>query len=529
MVELPPPEPGTYRLYDRLLGPLPAGSYHIDIEQTLGHGGHTGTAKKYFDVTGPRWSLEPSDVHAVYPPENEQNATTECYVPFITLQRRTLPWERSLFVGNETPETCLNNPEWGDNDARKYPWVSLLLFTEDELTEGGKLCIFKGEDGIKLGASTNISDGTQEDGIFQHWSETERRDFGITAEMDQLRVDAIKLPLYHLHTFGPTWEDNFLLSHARQVNPLDKEKCGTDEDGWFSIVMSNRVLKPDTTYHACLVSLEGRLKDKLLVGMNSNYGQWCTDPKLVLLHHWTFKSSQIAGDFQTRVESLKVRIRSSNEAEFSDGDLIPLSAFNSASSDIEIEPLLLGTESTPGMTANSFLSTEMVRNDGITEDVLYRGPLIAYPENHYPKPEAYPVSDAAMALAQELGMWDISHASAFELGRLLSLSDARFTKAMKNWVASDIKMKLREERDAKIASRGLDRTSLQSNLEEMQNLNKVRAVASPFFSEEPMEAEATLDPNIDLGTLPSTGDETDSDESLIETYEQKNTGGEGNE
>jgi hypothetical protein len=100
---------------------------------------------------------------------------------------------------------------------------------------------------------------------------------------------------------------------------------------------------------------------------------------------------------------------------------------------------------------------------------------------------------------------------------------------MKNWVASDIKMKLREERDAKIASRGLDRTSLQSNLEEMQNLNKVRAVASPFFSEESIEAEATMDPRIDMGALPSNDDESNTDESLIETYEQKNTGGEGNE
>ena len=48
------------------------------------------------------------------------------------------------------------------------------------------------------------------------------------------------------------------------MNPQDKEQCGSDEDGWFSIVMSNRVLKPDQTYHACLVSLEGRLSENIL-------------------------------------------------------------------------------------------------------------------------------------------------------------------------------------------------------------------------------------------------------------------------
>ena len=54
-----------------------------------------------------------------------------------------------------------------------------------------------------------------------------------------------------------------LLAHGLQVNPKNKELCGTDEDGLFSVVMANRLAsKADTKYHACLVSYEG-LFDKL--------------------------------------------------------------------------------------------------------------------------------------------------------------------------------------------------------------------------------------------------------------------------
>ena len=102
----PPPPVGEYRLFDRVLGPLPAGNYKIEIEQ--GFDSEQGSVSKFFDVTGPRWGLEATEVHAVFPPRNEQNATTDSYVPFITLQRRSLPWERLLLLNGETPQISVH-------------------------------------------------------------------------------------------------------------------------------------------------------------------------------------------------------------------------------------------------------------------------------------------------------------------------------------------------------------------------------------------------------------------------------------
>ena len=303
------------------------------------------------------------------------------------------------------------------------------------------------------------------------------------------------------------------------MNPQDKEQCGSDEDGWFSIVMSNRVLKPDQTYHACLVSLEGRLSENILPtnpAIEMKVSKAKVDPKyttamlmanvglpsfvkkpggkgakevekeirsptasqsftnLILLHHWSFNSSQTNGDFQARMESLNVRIESSTRNGIGSGDIIPLSDVDSQRD--TIEPMLLGTDSVPGMTANSYLSTEMHGSDGLSEDVLYRGPLVAFSEQRDVKEHPYANSDAAMAIISELAIWDISHASAFELGRLLALGDGKFMKAMKSWIANDIRQEQRKEVENKIEEKGFSLSFLNQGLKSIKEESSIRMV-----------------------------------------------------
>ena len=75
-----------------------------------------------------------------------------------------------------------------------------------------------------------------------------------------------------LRSVAPTVDELRLLSHVRQVNPSDKENCGNDDDGWFSVIMANRVLSKSKNYHACLVSLEGRHDEGILpVNVPLNY------------------------------------------------------------------------------------------------------------------------------------------------------------------------------------------------------------------------------------------------------------------
>lgn len=502
---LPPPV-GEYRLFDRVLGPLKAGKYKLEIEQKIGT--EEGKVSRFFNVTGPRWGLEAAEVHAVYPPRNEQDAPTNSHTPFITLQRRSLPWERDLFLSNETVQQYKTYNQMTD-DSRKYPWMALLIFTEDELTNGGELGVYKGDEGLCLVDSKNSIPG-----VFAHWGQNKRDSFDMPSSMNSITVDAIRVNTSTLRSVAPTLEEVLLLAHARQVNPQDKEQCGSDEDGWFAVILGNRVLKPDQKYHACLVSLEGRLSENILPTnpalvqtapktanpskttsmMMAGFGLPSMKEKapdkggvggvsspsppsftnLVLLHHWMFNSSQTNGDFQSRMERLNVRVESSRRSNVKAGDVIPLSEIDVARD--TIEPMLLGTDSVPGLTANSYLSTTMHGSDGLEEDVLYRSPLVAYSEQRVVRDEPYANSDAALAVVQELGIWDISHASAFELGRLLALGDGKFTKAMKAWVANDIKEEQRAEVQEKIEAKGFSVSKLNERLQAIKQHSTVRKV-----------------------------------------------------
>ena len=132
-----------------------------------------------------------------------------------------------------------------------------------------------------------------------------------------------------------------------------------------------------------------------------------------------FSTSEVDGDFQSRIEKLQVRVSSDELEGYSRGDLISMSEIfdqsQNPSKRDHVEPLLLGTDSVPGMTSNSYLRTEMKGADGISEEVLYRGHLLLY-RKIMNKETPYSVSDEALGLVEELGIWDISHASAFELG-----------------------------------------------------------------------------------------------------------------
>ena len=56
----------------------------------------------------------------------------------------------------------------------------------------------------------------------------------------------------------PAKEELSLLTHVREVNLSDTEFATGDDDGWIAVVIANRLPRPDTSYGAYLISLEGR-------------------------------------------------------------------------------------------------------------------------------------------------------------------------------------------------------------------------------------------------------------------------------
>src|SRR5882672_9886536 len=94
---------------------LPGGDYRIKVEQAVSLDGLPFEAIRDFSVGGERFTLPPTAIRAVFPPEGSlgEHGNT---LPHLILDRATLPWERS--------------PDGLDDKAR--PWLVLLVFSGEE-------------------------------------------------------------------------------------------------------------------------------------------------------------------------------------------------------------------------------------------------------------------------------------------------------------------------------------------------------------------------------------------------------------
>lgn len=417
------PTSGYIRYFDSIRPPLKQGEYEIQLSQDFrerGEGDASDTtlmpdqyAKQYFTVEGSQWSIDPLTIHARYPPKNQQGVLLDHTLPKIVFHNKSLPWERSISGSILNPNT---------------PWLGLLMFTEDEFTKGCR--VLEEQNTFNMPSSGAV----------------------VNTPMD-IRVLSVDQTL--LRNIAPTVEDLPYLAHALQVNTKDKELCGSDEDGIFSVVLGNRVpTKDDTAYHVCLVSLEGHQDslpsmedanvgpmyvpatkgvgkvDKLVIKPIYNYDA-SSATNFVLLDTWSFRTGD-GGDFESRMKALQFRLSIEDSERV--GSLGSMSDHASpGDSGLRYEPALLGSDMDPDVTINSFVQTEITEHDGLSRQCLYRGPAVAVPVEHEPKLEPYVNSDDARGLESDLEMDVIHHSAAFELGRLLALSDPKFIQTLGRW------------------------------------------------------------------------------------------------
>jgi len=182
----------------------------------------------------------------------------------------------------------------------------------------------------------------------------------------------------------PRRRETSLLAHVRQINLADTALAGKDDDGWFSVLSSNRLpvvnlLEEENKYMVCLVSLEAR--DDIW-----NVPNGASPPALILLYSWRFASTGASGTFEQLAANL---------------DLAPFGGGAAA------EGLL---------DEKGRLEVEHTQHSGQKGRAKYRGPLIG-----------------VSAEAAEDSPEDISYAAAYELGRLLGIADGRFLRELVDW------------------------------------------------------------------------------------------------
>jgi len=500
-----PPPVGEIRFFDSIRPPLSQGGYRMRMKQTFPQivdNNETGMNSseqldKFFTVNGSRWSIDPLTVHSRFPPKNEQNVKLDLTLPKIVFQSKTLPWERIV-----------------DEQNKDLPWMSLLLIREEE---------FRNCQYYPVAESTEIDNSS-----------------------DSVPIKLLEIPSNLLKSIAPTKDEVELLAHGLQVNPRDKELCGNDEDGLFSVILSNRIpSEPNKKYHAFLVSLEGSINElpnenqiqymaestvqrrsigadnmaaiRRAVGGNNKAssmkiqneapvkearpvkGQISRIVKLLVLDYWKFKTGD-GGDFESKIKNIRFRKKEEDLLEAGELGSVYDFAKQSKREDSYYEPALLGNDMDPDISANSYLLTDIVEDDGITRPCLYRGPCIAVPTTHQPKSKPYENSDDARGIEPSTGFDVIHHSAAFELGRLLAMSDPQFISSMSRWRRLwNKKEAMKNYRKETIASSALTKkfSSEQLANESIQNLLQAGVItqASEKFRElvaERVEIEGSI-------------------------------------
>ncbi|MGD2087090.1 MAG: hypothetical protein PVH61_12985 [Candidatus Aminicenantes bacterium] len=369
---------GEMQFFDYVSPPLPSGTYTIETRQQIvwdkADINQEYDKNQVFKVSGPRFTLDPSDVHSLFPPANGQG-TFGNQLPHIVLNKRTLPWERT--IDGKSPTTPPS------------PWMALLLFDESEAPEllNKTVAQVLAPDQDILGPQ-DLKD--------------------VSAVEKQAPCIALKIPAPTFTKVTPRFEELPYLCHAREVNMGHKEIFGLNASGWFAVVIGNRFPKTDSKNIACLVSLEG-FKD-YLPGGTKDISQY-KSVQLFALASWSFtaQGQESFSELMTNMSCDLLRLPQSVAEPATKAEKLVNAAFH-----------------------DGYAALDYTTRQGEKTAAWYRGPFTPVILKNAQFPSFFS-AEAAMIYDQKTGLFDLSYAVAWQIGRLLALSDRDFAVGLLNW------------------------------------------------------------------------------------------------
>lgn len=414
---------GTVQFYDGYFPALPAGTYNIGLTQTVTPP-HSPPAIAPYQLTqtvivqAPEFTIDTTIVQSTYPADGASDVYGR-QLPFVVLTDPSLPWERSL-VPDQPPSSPPDTT----------PWLALLLFAEGEiyLPPGSNNPVTTCTVAELLADDPNVLKPQLPAG----W---------VSDQMLSSQCQTITIPGATFEAVMPALTDLPYLAHCRVVNLPNETSPGP-----FSVILSNRLPltttnSPDTQsplrYFAHLVSLEGFAAylagpDAQTLPQSADSPPGLVDVQLVSLFNWTFVSLPETG---LNFEQLLGGLIESESA--TPGLALPVDA------DAPDVPPQVRERLEDG-----YVALEFVTGCGERSFAWYRGPLSpvvpqplpAAPSSPSSSPSSPPAvatpittADALMIYLAGQGLFDLSYAAAWNLGRGLALADASFSQALTNY------------------------------------------------------------------------------------------------
>lgn len=344
--------------------PLQSGEYIMKAVSRSKTLGDSVTARQELWVEGPRFAIAEEDICCVYPPKGGRGSFGNS-LPHIVFNRKTLPWERS--TDTQTNET-VGSPSF------HTPWLALLQLREGE---GGIVST----DTVQNAVNPNSSDIYVPRLHLRKGEETE-----MCSYMD------IETSLFR--KVFPAYEDLVYLCHARKTEPYTKsDDTGGPGDEWRSVVMGARMSE---------ISDEGKKNRVYLISLEG-YGDYShqtqidrfSHVRLIVLYSWTYEAVSFPWHFKEICSSLKI-------------DSLGLSTEGQKE---EVLPFL----------GNGYIPMRHQIRNGDQTVSFYRGPLAPAPIEHQGIPSVSS-ADSLYIYDPDIGMFDVSYACAWQLGRLIALN-----------------------------------------------------------------------------------------------------------
>lgn len=381
------------------------------------------TASQDFQVQGSRFVLDPSEIHAVFPPSGT-NGMYEQRLAQIVLNKRALPWEHPLGTKSIPVD-------------RSVPWLALLVVTPDELTTTYlPRPAHPGQPNPTRSATLALKDvlGTRTMGSPAATIVGPTLTLSPWEDPDKIQVQVIDMPVATFQIMVPNFTTAPLLSHVREVHMGDKPELGLKDSGWFSLVVNNRlpVYTPahpgDTNpnpYIAHLVSIEG-----FAPYLKTNPRAFPTGNvfvRMISLASWTFGVKPEGISFSKLMNNLLTPA-----SEQGTGWLLRLPQTPQRAAAAGGDPSNLATFAARVMAAGY---TPMAYQTRVGEQTFgwYRGPLSPVPVTPYLTDTPPRTAAEAIVYDSTRGIFDLSYGVAFQTGRLVALSSSSFSVAMLDW------------------------------------------------------------------------------------------------
>ena len=459
--------PDEMQLYSFYKPSLVAGDYEIKVDQVISTTGQ-GVAKQSlrvtnvrsdtpsgeiapqeFEVVVPRFSLDLDMINSYYPPDGHQDEGR--ILPHVVINDPHYPWEIEAGVSDGMHDIV-------DGGRGMVPWVALVVFDPEELRLSDKDLPT-----LKIPGFGQASDLSKQNlnGTFKmqvseyfdstnHIPQASRINFekGMAKEPTSLReikamttsMQAIfpqKKILRHLFPNLKALQAHRYLSHVRHINTVGCPDAGVEAEGLFSIVVSSRTgafdIKLPQTQICHLVSIEH--VDSTLESINS--GLETDRIGLISLFSWIYTA--LPPDPVNFVDTMLNLVENQQMLRTDDKKLKKLDdaiASEVGAATANKTPVSAKIQASQLLSDRLRMGYTLARwrpETGEESAAFNRGPLVPQPVPALPTsdlPDCSNTSKEFQILDPKTGVMDLSYSSAWQVGKLLAISDTVFSAAL---------------------------------------------------------------------------------------------------